>query len=346
INKTDAVEQILDIHVAPANKCNFAGHIYPQLLKVVTRLLSNSLGKRVQFLIPLQQVVPSWSLVEHPATSYEYLHLGLILNGEQSLELLDKEAKDVEYIAGEYNIVFKINKAYKIDIIVEKYGIHPDTVAETLSLRVIREFDNLTRKLFNLKELPFEIVSIAGISLVLRYCDPQLVLPTARNIRQQIHATQIQQGIIQLAHEFGSAFVEYSKPNWRLSVASANFLKPAVEQLRQAYSDYAAFFDNPCGGKEFAVVWKPAIFENKDFKVIDVQACSLTTDGKRKQINKDVLIEDFKFILKDFYLRVGSVKSAREASCISFTKPTTKRYFDAIKQKKIISAKTFDKMKV
>uniref|UniRef100_A0A1B0C736 Nucleolar protein 6 n=1 Tax=Glossina palpalis gambiensis TaxID=67801 RepID=A0A1B0C736_9MUSC len=90
INKIDAVEQVLDMHVAPADKCNFAGHTYPQLLKVVTKLLSKGLGKRVQFLIPLQQVVPSWSIVEHPATSNEYLHLGLILNGEQSLEILDK----------------------------------------------------------------------------------------------------------------------------------------------------------------------------------------------------------------------------------------------------------------
>uniref|UniRef100_A0A1A9VG95 Nucleolar protein 6 n=1 Tax=Glossina austeni TaxID=7395 RepID=A0A1A9VG95_GLOAU len=687
INKTDAVEQILDMHVAPADKCNFAGHTYLQLLNVVTRLLSKGLDKRVQFLIPLQQVVSSWSLVEHPATSYEYVHLGLILNGEQSLEILDMgpesigeeasefrklwgdkaqlrrfqdgtiseavvwalakddlskkrlvvrsvvlhllhyhlqlEVKDVEYVAGEYDVVFKINKAYKMDIIVEKYGIHPDTDAEALSLRVIREFDNLARKLINLKKLPLEIVSIAGVSPVLRYCDPQPVLPTARNIRQQFHATQIQQGIIQLglsgkwptelaalraiktafylqigkllqeqyqlptkvtyggimvlyhgycfnfeiahpkevgllkrektekgvtkyvdcaasialekrhyilpkvagalkalyqkhnsfgpavmiskrwlysqlvddylwpdectelliasqyqksanslitnapqmgfirflqllattnwktemilinfndnmegkmtlvrndsiykrdhfpplcivtsydqshyygniwssaeqpnpfvvarvtklarqcldylerslisptrfikpsrlfmpcsegyhliiqikpdnvtntlAHEFGSAFVEYSKPNWRLSLAGTNFLKTAVQQLREAYSDYAAFFYNPCGGKEIAVIWKPGIFENKEFKVTNVQACSLTTDGKRMQVNKDVLIEDFKFILKDFYLRIGSVESVREASCISFTKPTTKRYFDAINHQKVIS---------
>ncbi|KAL9872396.1 nucleolar protein 6 Mat89Ba isoform 2-T2 [Glossina fuscipes fuscipes] len=698
INKIDAVEQVLDMHVAPADKCNFAGHTYPQLLKVVTRLLSKGLGKRVQFLIPLQQVVPSWSIVEHPATSYEYLHLGLILNGEQSLEILDKgpesldeeasefrkfwgkkaqlrrfqdgtiteavvwalakddlhkkrlvtrsivlhllhhhlqlEAKDVEYIAGEYDVVFKINNAYKMDKIVEKYGIHPDTDAEALSLRVIREFDNLARKLINLKDLPLEIVSIAGISPVLRYCDPQPILPTARNIRQQFHATQIQQGIIQLglsgkwptaeltalraiktafylqigkllreqyqlptkvtydgimvlhqgycfnfeiahprevgllkrektekgvtkyvdctasialekrhyilpkvagalkalyqkhnsfgpavmiskrwlysqlvddclwpdectelliasqyqkkanslitnapqmgfirflqllattkwktemilinfndnmevseitdleqrfnaerdhfpplcivtsydqphygniwssadqpnpfvlarvtllarqcleylerslispaqfikpsrlftpssegyhliiqikpdnvantlAHDFGSAFVEYSKPNWRLSLAGTNFLKTAVEQLREAYSDYAAFFYNPCGGKEIAVIWKPGVFENKEFKVTDVQACSLTSAGKRMQVNQDVLIEDFKFILKDFYLRIGSVESVREASCISFTKPTTKRYFDcqamdAIEQRKVIST-TFAK---
>lgn len=64
------------------------------------------------------------------------------------------------------------------------------------------------------------------------------------------------------------------------------------------------------------------------------------------QVNRDVLIEDFKFILKDFYLRIGSVESVREASCISFTKPTTKRYFNAIKQQKAISTKTFDKTKV
>uniref|UniRef100_A0A1A9UX07 Nrap protein domain-containing protein n=1 Tax=Glossina austeni TaxID=7395 RepID=A0A1A9UX07_GLOAU len=107
-----------------------------------------------------------------------------------------------------------------------------------------------------------------------------------------------------LAHEFGSAFEEYSKPNWRLSLAGTNFLKTAVEQLMKADSEYA----NPCGGKEIAVIWKLGIFENKEFKVTNMQACCLTTDGKRMQVNKDVLTEDIKFIVKDFYLRIGSVE--------------------------------------
>uniref|UniRef100_A0A1A9W458 Nucleolar protein 6 n=1 Tax=Glossina brevipalpis TaxID=37001 RepID=A0A1A9W458_9MUSC len=724
INKTDTVEQILDMHVTPADKCNFAGHTYSQLLKVVTSLLKKGLDKRVEYLIPLQYDIPSWSVLEQPDASCEYLHLGLILNGEQSLEILDKgpesieekasefrkfwgekaqlrrfqdgsiteavvwalakddinkkrlvvrsivlhllhhhlqlEEKDVEYIAGEYDIVYKINKAYKMDSIAEKYQIQQDTDAEALSLKVIREFDNLVRKLINLKELPLEIVSIAGISPVLRYCEPQPVLPTARNIQQQFHASQIQQGIIQLglsgkwpgeltalraiktafylqigkllhehyqlptkvtyngimvlqrgycfnfeiahpkevsllkrektekgitkyvdctasialekrhyilpkvagalkalyqkhnsfgpavmiskrwlysqliddglwpdectelliasqyqkmvnslitnapqmgfirflqllatidwktemilvnfndniegkitvtnifyicnksiplsfdlaskisdleqrfnterdnfpplcivtgydqphygniwssaekpnhfvlarvkllakqsldnlemsltstahfikpsklfmpsnegyhliiqikpdnvtntfAHEFGSAFVEYFKPNWRLPLAGTNFLKTAVEQLREAYSDFAAFFYNPCGGKEIAVIWKPNIFETKEFKITDVQACSLTMDNKRVQVNKETLIEDFKFILKDFYLRIGSVESVREASRTgtSFVKPATKRYFDykvmdAMAQEKAISTKVFAKKK-
>lgn len=83
---------------------------------------------------------------------------------------------------------------------------------------------------------------------------------------------------------------------------------------QDAYSDFAAFFYNPCGGKEIAVIWKPTAFDAKEFKVNDVSGCSLTADKKRIQAKKDVLIEDFKFILKDFYLRMGSVESIKQAN--------------------------------
>lgn len=109
------------------------------------------------------------------------------------------EEKDVEYIAGEFDIVFALTKAFKVDHLkVPKNKLSQDTNAEALTRQVIREFDDLARKLNNLKELPLEIVSVAGISPALRYCDPQPILPRARCIKEQIFADQIQYGVIQL----------------------------------------------------------------------------------------------------------------------------------------------------
>ncbi|KNC25568.1 hypothetical protein FF38_12937 [Lucilia cuprina] len=685
INNPDAIEQILEMHVTPADKYNYAGYAYPQLLKVVTSLLQKGLSKRVQFMLPLEQLSTPWSVNESAAAAPQHLHLGLILNPEHAYEILDKgpesiddeaakfrafwgekaqlrrfqdgsitesvvwaaasddlakkrlivrsivlyllqhhfqlENKDIEYIAGEFESVIELTKSFKVDSLrLNKQKLNQDTNAEATALQVIREFDDLARKLNGLKELPLEIVSIAGISAVLRYCEPQPILPRAKCIKEQIFSDHIQYGVIQLgqsgkwpgeltalralktafyiqiaelvqekyklicrvtydgvlilkqgycfnleiahpkevgllkkektdkgitthidcaesialekrhyilpkvtgalkalyqnhssfgptvmiakrwlysqlidnglwpeectelmiasqylktasqcitnspqigfirflqllAHtdwktelfllnfnsameetdisdleqrfsterntfpplcivtsydqkhygkiwsteqqpnvhvlarvtllarqtleiiestllsscltlikpakvfkaptqgydfviqlkpdqvtnslnlDFGSSFVEFTKPNWHMPLAGSNFVAKAVQKLREAYSDFAAFFYNPCGGKEIAIIWKPTAFNAKEFKVNDVNGCSLTSDHKRVQAKKEVLIEDFKFILKDFYLRMGSlefVRQSNEQSTQNKTQNTnnnTNRYF-------------------
>ncbi|XP_061392483.1 nucleolar protein 6 [Musca vetustissima] len=665
INKSDAVEQILEMHVSPADKYNNAGYTYTLLHETITKLLKKGLHKRVDFLIPLEQAILPWHINECPSEALQELHLGVILNAENAYEILDKgpesidpsaaefrafwgekaqlrrfqdgtitesvvwananddlakkrlivrsivlyllqhhfqlEQKDIEYIAGELDSVYTLTKSFKIDNIKSKYKIQQDTDAEALSLHVIREFDDLARKLNALKDLPLEIVSIAPISPVLRYCDPRPVLPQARCIQEQFFANNVQYGIIQLglsgkwpgelgalralktafyiqiaallrdhhklqckvtydgvlilkqgycfnleiAHpkevgllkreinekgikqhvdcpesialekrhyvlpkvtgalralhqthpsfgptvmiakrwlysqliddgqwpeectelliasqflktstkcisnapqmsfirflhllanadwktemflinfnnamqeteisdleqkfsterdafpplclvtsydrqhygkiwtseqqpnihvlarvtllarqcleiiesslltnasfikpayifkaptegydlviqlkpeavsnaltfELGSPFVDFTKPNWHMPLAGSNFMRNAVQKLREAYSEFAAFFYNPCGGKEIAVVWKPNAFESKEFKVNEVNGCSLAAnDPKKVQAKKEILIEDFKFILKDYYMRIGSVESVRKAS--------------------------------
>lgn len=114
------------------------------------------------------------------------------------------ENKDVDYIAGEFDAVFQLSKAFKVDSLNVKNQnkIPQDTNAEALALQVIREFDDLARKLSGLKELPLEIVSIAGISPVLRYCEPVPIVPRARCIKEHIFADQIQHGVIQLGKLF------------------------------------------------------------------------------------------------------------------------------------------------
>uniref|UniRef100_A0A1I8NBL1 Nucleolar protein 6 n=1 Tax=Musca domestica TaxID=7370 RepID=A0A1I8NBL1_MUSDO len=682
INKADAVEQILEMHVSPADKYNNAGYTYALLLETISKLLKKGLNRRVDFLIPLEQAVLPWNINESPSEALQELHLGLILNAENAYEILDKgpesidksaaefrafwgekaqlrrfqdgsitesvvwananddlakkrlivrsivlyllqhhfqlEQKDVEYIAGELDAVYSLTKGFKIDNFKSKYKIQQETDAEALSLHVIREFDDLARKLNGLKDLPLEIVSIAPISPVLRYCDPRPVLPQARCIQEQFFANNVQHGIIQLglsgkwpgelaalralktafyiqiasllkehhkllckvtydgvlvlkqgycfnleiAHpkevgllkkektekgitthvdcpesialekrhyilpkvagalkalhqchpsfgptvmiakrwlysqliddgqwpeectellvasqflktsskfisnspqmsfvrflhllantdwktemflinfnnamqeteipdleqkfstdrdsfpplclvtaydrqhygkiwtseqlpnthvlarvtllarqcleiiestlltsatfikpvhifkaptegydlviqlkpeavsntltfELGSPFVDFTKPNWHMPLADSNFMRNAVQKLREAYSEFAAFFYNPCGGKEIAIVWKPDAFESKEFKVNEVNGCSFvaTGDVKRVQAKKEILIEDFKFILKDYYLRIGSVDSVRKASVSKSTE-----FYNALRKEKL-----------
>ncbi|XP_020715347.1 nucleolar protein 6 isoform X2 [Ceratitis capitata] len=665
INKRDVVDQIMEIYATPADKYNFAGYVYPVLIKVVLGLLRKGLGERVRAILPIEKVVDAWNCTEKPPDCSRYCHLGIVLNPDKAFEVLDKgpesidegaddfrkfwgekaqlrrfqdgsitesvvwasandslwkrrlvvrsiithllqhhfqlESKDFDYIAGELDISYRLTPVFKTERMHEKYKVEQDVDSEDTSLNVIRSFDDLARKLHALNELPLEIVSIAGISPVFRYSEPVPVLPQARMIGEEMYAMQVQRGVIQLglsgkwpsdlgalralkmafyiqianllrekhnlktkvtydgilvlkqgycfsiemahpkelallkkeksergltqyvdceasialekrhyilpkvtgalhalyqghssfagtvmiakrwlstqliddglwpeectelliaaqylktpskqitsspqtgfikflqllagtdwrselfllnfnnamnenavadlehrfsterdtfpplciatsfdehhmgnlwssgskpninvlarvtllarhsldiietallstmefikpgrifvppnngydlviqlkpdmvsnswAHEFGTSFTARSKPNWRLPLADSNFLQKAVQKLREAYSDFAAFFYNPHGGKEIALVWKPNLTNERDFKVNEVNGCALSSkiDGK-VAVKKEILVEDFKFILKDLYLRIGTVDEVLSAS--------------------------------
>ncbi|XP_017474357.1 PREDICTED: nucleolar protein 6 [Rhagoletis zephyria] len=665
INKRDIVEQIIEMHVAPADKYNFAGYTHPLLLKVVVSLLRKGLGERVRALLPIEQPTDAWTCTDKAPDCARYCHLGIVLNPEKAFEVLDKgpesiaesanefrkfwgdkaqlrrfqdgsitesvvwaattdslwkrrlvvrsiiahllqhhfqlENKDFDYIAGELDISYRLTPIFKTEKMHEKFKVEQDVDAEDTSLHVIRSFDDLARKLHALNELPLEIVSISGISPVFRYCEPVPILPQARTMGEQIYAMQVQYGVIQLglsgkwpselgalralkvafyiqiakllrekhnlrakvtydgilvnkqgycfaiemahpkevallkkeksergliqyvdceasialekrhyvlpkvtgalhalyqvhnsfggtvmiakrwlgsqlldngiwpeectelliaaqylktpaqqipcspqtgfirflqllagadwrselfllnfnntmdenavadlehrfsierdtfpplciatsfdqqhmgnlwtslnkpnvnvlaratllarhavsiiegallstkdllkpgrifiasnsgydlviqlkpdmvpnswAHEFGTAFTVRTKPNWRLPLADSNFLQNAVAKLREAYSDFAAFFYNPHGGKEIALIWKPDLSNERDFKVTEVNGCALSSKNAQKVVvKKEILIEDFKFILKDIYQRIGTVDEVLSAS--------------------------------
>ncbi|EDV93823.1 GH18079 [Drosophila grimshawi] len=128
-----------------------------------------------------------------------------------------------------------------------------------------------------------------------------------------------------LCYDLGSPFVQFSQRNFRLPQAGSDQLARIVEQLRAAYSDFAAFFYNPHGGKELAIVWRPASeFAPKAFKVNELQACTPCSGGK-VQVSRDILLEDFKLLLKDFYLRVCTPEQLKRERR-EHTEP--KRYFN------------------
>lgn len=74
-------------------------------------------------------------------------------------------------------------------------------------------------------------------------------------------------------------------------------------------------------------MWRPAAeFAPKPFKVNELQACTPCSGGSKVQVQRDTLLEDFKFLLKDYYLRICTPEQLKlEQRALS--KP--KRYFNA-----------------
>ncbi|XP_017004505.2 nucleolar protein 6 [Drosophila takahashii] len=139
-----------------------------------------------------------------------------------------------------------------------------------------------------------------------------------------------------LCYDLGSPFVSFGKPNFLLPRAGADRLARIVGQLRSAYSDFAAFFYNPHGGKEIAIMWRPpSEFAPKPFKVTELQGCSPCDNGK-VQVLKETLLEDFKFLLKDFYLRIATPEELKREQR-EHQQP--KRYFNANKEQEASSPK-------
>ncbi|KAH8344265.1 hypothetical protein KR084_009047, partial [Drosophila pseudotakahashii] len=139
-----------------------------------------------------------------------------------------------------------------------------------------------------------------------------------------------------LSYDLGSPFVSFGKPNFLLPRAGADRLARIVGHLRSAYSDFAAFFYNPHGGKEIAIMWRPpSEFAPKLFKVTEMQACSPCENGK-VQVLKETLLEDFKLLLKDFYLRIATPEELKREQR-ELQQP--KRYFNANKKQEASSPK-------
>lgn len=106
------------------------------------------------------------------------------------------EADDFECIGTQFENVFKLNKAFRIEKL--KPTISHKIDSEGLSARAIWEFDDLSRKLQNLENLKINIVGVTGISPVLRYCDPRPILPIAKRIDDKFRALHVINIMIQL----------------------------------------------------------------------------------------------------------------------------------------------------
>lgn len=76
-----------------------------------------------------------------------------------------------------------------------------------------------------------------------------------------------------------------------------------------------------------AIIWRPAAeFAPKPFKVNELQACTpCSGSGAKVQVQRDTLLEDFKLLLKDFYLRICTPEQLKLEQR-AHSKP--KRYFN------------------
>lgn len=115
------------------------------------------------------------------------------------------EVDDFECIGFQFENVFKLNKAFKVE---KLQSTIPSTIdAEELSLRAIREFDDLAQKLYTLEELKIQITGVSAISPVLRYCDPEPMLPIAKIIGNHFRALHVINLVIQLGKTLNCFFL-------------------------------------------------------------------------------------------------------------------------------------------
>lgn len=56
------------------------------------------------------------------------------------------------------------------------------------------------------------------------------------------------------------------------------------------------FFYDPCGGKYISVIWKPDIFEVRDFQVTSANLTSAVKENRVK-VKKETILEDIRIIL-------------------------------------------------
>lgn len=73
---------------------NFCGYWYPYVAKLVLAVLRKGLDKRIHAILPISNVhdgtFKPWNIKEQPISSQKMLKIGLILNPEYALDILDK----------------------------------------------------------------------------------------------------------------------------------------------------------------------------------------------------------------------------------------------------------------
>lgn len=65
--------------------------------------------------------------------------------------------------------------------------------------------------------------------------------------------------------------------------------------------------------------WKPGVFESKEFDCNNMNGTTIAPNGKETSVSKDVVINDFKIVLKDFYSYIGpplALKLSKGYGCL------------------------------
>ncbi|CRK89406.1 CLUMA_CG003156, isoform A [Clunio marinus] len=76
--------------------------------------------------------------------------------------------------------------------------------------------------------------------------------------------------------------------------AGVNFVEKFLNEVREAYDDFAVFFYNPIGGSKIAMLWKPSVHETREFSASQVNGCKLVNG--RLRVNVEAIIKDIEII--------------------------------------------------
>ncbi|XP_058027935.1 nucleolar protein 6 [Ahaetulla prasina] len=71
-----------------------------------------------------------------------------------------------------------------------------------------------------------------------------------------------------------------------------------LQELREAFSDFALFFYDKFGGEVIGVLWKPSAFEPQPFKVSNIKGRMISRAGSQPTVvpNVEAILEDFKIL--------------------------------------------------
>lgn len=88
------VKSVLKKRDQPAALFNFCGYWYPYVEKLVHAILRKGLDRRIHAILPITNVhegtFKSWNINEQPNVNENVLKIGLVLNPEYALDILDK----------------------------------------------------------------------------------------------------------------------------------------------------------------------------------------------------------------------------------------------------------------
>lgn len=241
-------QSIVDRHGLNSDKIDYHNLVFPHLRKLILDVLRKGLGDRVSSIVPISQNDNNEfavGLVLNPVNAYNIVDKGPQSNepeaeafrkfwGEKAEIRRFKDGSITESVLwctanapiGEKRLICqkivcfllkhhfhviadKINYvAHQFDVAIKTIFNEMNETNEERSLVAIKSFDELSKELRGLNDLPLEIVSVLGIDSVFRYAD---VTPPLANgsvakrgfinklLKGKFRAQKVLKGIIQLS---------------------------------------------------------------------------------------------------------------------------------------------------
>uniref|UniRef100_A0A182T1Z2 Nucleolar protein 6 n=1 Tax=Anopheles maculatus TaxID=74869 RepID=A0A182T1Z2_9DIPT len=99
----------------------------------------------------------------------------------------------------------------------------------------------------------------------------------------------------------------YAKPTKKDPAAGFYPVRFYLQELREAYGQFAIFFYDPCGGDRIAVLWRPQALEEKPFSTTHVNGRMVTEHGAL-HLNVDALVRDFELLGQGLVSRIERLR--------------------------------------